>query len=227
MPVSDSSPLLTLATLAGRFVGPVPAPLLQPPLTAAMRLMAARHRDVFTRMADYADAVFLIDPVDLPVCLAMRLDARAPALRVASDRDRTQATARIQGPVAQLIAMLEGRIDGDALFFSRQLVVEGDTEAIVALRNAVDGADIDLRAELAQAAGPFSGVAATLLDHLERAYGRTNGALEAVRDAVLAPARAELRRQQRDIDALRAQMTEPAAQSTVRRRPRSRAGFVS
>lgn len=34
--------------------------------------------------------------------------------------------------------MVDGRYDGDALFFTRDLRVEGDTEAIVCLRNALD-----------------------------------------------------------------------------------------
>jgi predicted lipid carrier protein YhbT len=223
MPASDRSPLSALATLAGRVVGPVPPPLLQTPLSVMMRLMTSRHRDVFDRMADYADAVFIIDPIDLPVCLAMQLDARAPVLRVATEQDTAGAAARIQGPVAQLIALLEGRIDGDALFFSRQLVVEGDTEAIVALRNAVDGEDIDLRAELVRAAGPFSAIAAALLNHLERTYARADAALTAVHDTLLAPARRELDRQRQDIEDLRSQMTQSAA----KQRTRARAGFVS
>lgn len=223
MPASDRSPLSAFATLAGRFAGPVPPPLLQVPLSAVMRLMTSRHRDVFDRMADHAEAVFIIDPVDVPVCLAMRLDARAPFLRVASEADMSRAAARIQGPVAQLIALLEGRIDGDALFFSRQLVVEGDTEAIVALRNAVDGEDIDLRAELVRAAGPFSAIAAALLNQLERTCVRADAVLTTVQDALLAPARRELDRQRQDIDGLRGQM----AQSASKRRARPRAGFVS
>ena len=34
--------------------------------------------------------------------------------------------------------MVDGRLDGDALFFSRDLQVSGDTEAVVSLRNALD-----------------------------------------------------------------------------------------
>ncbi len=34
--------------------------------------------------------------------------------------------------------MIDGSLDGDALFFSRALRVTGDTEAVVALRNALD-----------------------------------------------------------------------------------------
>lgn len=37
-----------------------------------------------------------------------------------------------------LLGMIDGRYDGDALFFTRDLIVEGDTEAVVCLRNALD-----------------------------------------------------------------------------------------
>ena len=37
--------------------------------------------------------------------------------------------------------MVDGHLDGDALFFSRELIVEGDTEAVVVLRNALDDLD--------------------------------------------------------------------------------------
>jgi predicted lipid carrier protein YhbT len=52
--------------------------------------------------------------------------------------------------------MVHGALDGDALFFSRDIVIEGDTEAVLALRNAVDDAEIDLAAEVAAIAGPAS-----------------------------------------------------------------------
>ena len=50
---------------------------------------------------------------------------------------------RIAGPLLGLIGLIDGTYDGDALFFSRDLVVEGDVEAVLALRNAIDDAGID------------------------------------------------------------------------------------
>ena len=45
--------------------------------------------------------------------------------------------------------MLHGSEDGDALFFSGELAISGDTSAVLALRNALDDAELDLTAELA------------------------------------------------------------------------------
>ena len=43
------------------------------------------------------------------------------------------------------------------MFFSRDLLVEGDIEAVLALRNALDDAEIDLLSEAAAVFGPFAG----------------------------------------------------------------------
>ena len=51
--------------------------------------------------------------------------------------------------------MLHGAEDGDALFFSGELQIGGDTSAVLALRNALDDAELDLTEELAALPGPF------------------------------------------------------------------------
>ena len=64
--------------------------------------------------------------------------------------------ARIAGPLSAFLAMMHGAEDGDALFFSRDLSVTGDMEAMLALRTALDDSAIDLPRELGALAGPFS-----------------------------------------------------------------------
>ncbi len=181
---------------------------LQPPLTIMMRQMASHHPAIFERMTNYAAAVFVVDPTDLPVRFAMVLERRSPSLRVATDDDIEAATATIQGPIALLVDLLEGKIDGDALFFSRQLVVEGDTEAIVALRNAVDGEEIDVRSEIARSTGPFAGAMRNLIAVLESVFARGRSRLRTLQDAILEPAANDIRSQRHDIDALRDQIAE-------------------
>lgn len=61
--------------------------------------------------------------------------------------------AKISGSFMNLLRLVEARIDGDALFFSRELVVEGDTEAVVCLRNALDDMDSTIIDEAAKAFG--------------------------------------------------------------------------
>lgn len=60
------------------------------------------------------------------------------------------------GKLVLLLALLEGQIDGDAVFFSRSLTITGDMEAMLALRNALDDCNIDLPADIARMSGPFA-----------------------------------------------------------------------
>ena len=80
-------------------------------------------------------------------------------------------TARIAGPLSAFLAMIHGAEDGDALFFSRDLTVEGDTAAVLALRNAMDDAELDLTEELAGLSGPLAHPLRRVLAGAERATG--------------------------------------------------------
>jgi predicted lipid carrier protein YhbT len=111
------------------------------------------HPDLFARLGDYGQNRYCFSPSDLPLHFSV-----VPARQaLAVTRGRPPATdARIEGPLALLLGLLEGRCDADALFFSRDLAVTGDMEAMLALRNALDDSAIDLPRELGALAGPFS-----------------------------------------------------------------------
>ena len=68
--------------------------------------------------------------------------------------------------------MIHGTLDGDALFFSRDITIEGNTDAILALRNAIDAAEIDLPGEVADLFGPFSPAAQKLAQLATPMMGR-------------------------------------------------------
>jgi predicted lipid carrier protein YhbT len=178
------SPIL----LAGVALGPVPPRLLQPLFDAILAVVRRRHPDILERLAAYPDAVVGIDPVDLPFVLLLEPHPDKPRLTVRRDFTDAATTAVIRGPLAMLFALSEGRLDGDAAFFSRQLVFEGDTEVVLALRNAVDGAGIDLDADFAATLGPL----ARPLRRIGRAGGwlfdRLARDMELVRRALVGPA---------------------------------------
>lgn len=117
-----------------------------------LRILADRHPRAFAALGELPDSRLLIDPVDAPAALMLRVGPKL-GLRVC-DRT-TPADATVRGPCARLLDLLEGRIDGDALFFRRELAIEGDTALILALRNTLDGEDMDLFADVATAAGPL------------------------------------------------------------------------
>lgn len=179
------SPLLVI----GLALRPVPGPALQVAASLAMAAMLRSHRSVFERLADIANPVFLIDPVDLPVSLLLDAGLPAPRLTVLREGDAPPVApaAAIRGSLPALIELLEGRTDGDALFFSRSLAVEGDMAAVVALRNAVDGADIDLIGDLLRHLGPLGAPARRLVAGATALYRRAEADLELLRSALLAP----------------------------------------
>ena len=127
------------------FVGlalrPLPRRPLQMLLSIVTRLMARRHPDVFQRLRGLGPSAIVIDATDLPFLFAFRPNAAGDKLRIVErDDDDTPAIARIRGPLGALLALLQGTQDGDALFFSRTLTIEGDMAAVLTLRNAIDGA---------------------------------------------------------------------------------------
>lgn len=187
--------------------------MLQPALSAAMAAMKRRHPDIFERLADLGEPRYLIDPVDLPFVFLLRPDREAPTLTAASGAEGFEATATIRGPLLVLIDLLEGRLDGDALFFSRDLVVEGDTEAVVALRNAVDGADIDLLSDVLSLLGPFAGPARVAAGGAIALFSRAAQDLETLRTAIIAPVvrrmDAGMRELDKELSALERQVPRP------------------
>lgn len=133
-------------------------------LNRLIALLAQRHTGMLERLADFAGATCLIVPRDLPAAflLTLRPSPQPPKLNLVDPARVTGARATIRADLATLLQLLEGRIDGDALFFSRDLTVEGDMEVVVALRNAVDDAGIDLIRDAASTCGPFAAPAERL-----------------------------------------------------------------
>ena len=210
-------PPLSPVLLAGLALRALPPALFQPVLGLAMATMRRRHAGAFERLSGLGEPVFLIDPIDLPYSFVLRAGARASSLTAVSGTKAVQATATIRGPLLALIDLLEGRIDGDALFFSRGLVIEGDTEAVVALRNAVEGAEIDIAADMASLLGPLARPARRLAGAARAVFSRLAEDLETLHRAAIAPA---MRRA--DADAARLDRMDEAIAELRRRMRRGR-----
>lgn len=148
-------------------------PLPLAPLTLLVRrLLAAlsdRHPQMFARLGASATKTFLIDPIDLPFVFILRPDAARPSAEAVRHGRGRHADARIVAPLAVLIGLVQGAYDGDAMFFSRDLMIEGDVEAVLALRNAIDDAEIDLIAAVTGMLGPLRGPARRLLREMSAA----------------------------------------------------------
>lgn len=158
-------------------VPPLPAASLRytplAPLSLALSLfskrIARRNPGLFRRLGAYTHARFVLDPTDLPVNLLLEPNGGDPRVHLA--RGAQRGNARIAGPLAALLGLVHGTYDGDALFFSRDLIVEGDTAAVLALRNAIDNAELDLSAEAQAMSGPYARQVKWMIDAAETHTG--------------------------------------------------------
>lgn len=140
---------------------------VQPILTRIVRRIAARHPTLFARLGPHQGTDFLIDPRELPFALHLRPDPQALLLRAVPRDAAPRAGATIRGRFLLLLELIDAEQDGDAAFFSRDLEVSGDTEAVVRLRNALDDMDGSLAEETAAMFGPPG---RAILARLRRTY---------------------------------------------------------
>lgn len=133
-------------------IRPIPLFVIQIVLSRSVMGIARNHPRIIARLGSHSKKRFLIDPVDMPFMLVLQPDSRKPEL-LAVRNCPPSWDAKISGSFMNLLRLVEARMDGDALFFSRELIVEGDTEAVVCLRNALDDMDSNIIDEAARAFG--------------------------------------------------------------------------
>ena len=144
----------------------MPLPLLQQGTRLVFAQMLRQHPNLFDRLGAHASKSFRFTPTDLDLSFLV-----VPAKRritVSRKLAPMTADASVGGPLLTLLALLEGRIDGDAMFFARSLSIAGDMEAMLALRNALDDSGFDLPRDLGQAAGPFAHLVTRLAEAIRR-----------------------------------------------------------
>jgi predicted lipid carrier protein YhbT len=161
MPVSGSSisRMPPVFALVGRILPLLP---LQPALVAVLYEVRRRHPRIFDRLGSHAAKRYGLDPTDLPFAFVLEPRQNNPVVRATRTLPR-ELDVRITGPLSALIGLANGSCDGDALFFSRDIQIEGDMEAAIALRNAIDAEEVDIVVESVAWMGPFSTVAERLL----------------------------------------------------------------
>lgn len=133
--------------------GIVPLPIAARAASLLFQQVLKSHPRLFDRLGDYRYSCFGFAPTDLAFEFVIRpagdniqtfRRGRAPA-----------ADAKISGPLFLMLALAEGRLDGDAAFFARKLAVTGNMEAVLALRNALDDSGIDLVKLAGEILGPI------------------------------------------------------------------------
>lgn len=139
---------LRLSTaMAAHALSVAPLAVTQFHVDLALWRLLRRHPEIVRRLAWTKERRALVLPSDLPIAVLVRCLPDRLAMIVSRKSRLPAADATISGPIAAILDMATGEDDGDALFFSRVVKIEGDTEVAVALRNAIDNAGIDLLTE--------------------------------------------------------------------------------
>lgn len=111
----------------------LPAPALTRATALLMRRLGRTHPRLFRALAAHEPCGIGIEPTDLRHRFVLRFGGRPVSLVPTSTLEHP-LNACVRGRLATLVGLLEGRLDSDALFFSREIVITGDMEAIVAQR---------------------------------------------------------------------------------------------
>jgi predicted lipid carrier protein YhbT len=162
-----------------RVTNKLPLPLVEVISQQAFRHVISQHEDVFARLGVYAKRRYAFVAVDLDLAFMVWPSARRLKVMRSGALPRTGFSAphaTVRGPIHLLLNLLEGRLDGDAAFFSRALAVSGDMEAVVAVRNALDGAGIDLPNDIASGTGPLAPLIRQGLSTARQALSRERAA---------------------------------------------------
>jgi predicted lipid carrier protein YhbT len=161
----DSHPLASAA------LSMVPSPVLARMVGLLTRIMRRRHPHLVENFSRLDHAIIHIEPTDLPHRFEIEFGAGQMDVRVLTDDDPPPPDARIRGSLAALIALLEGKIDSDAMFFTRDIEITGSTAVSVAVRNTLDREEIVMRDEIAALFGPFERPARRIGRRLDRVIG--------------------------------------------------------
>ena len=160
------SPSSLLSLLPASLRPPLPLPIIQLVLNRITEDAARKNAHIFARMGEHSRTTYLVDPTDLAFVVTVQLNPRHPRVIAHRRHNIPPHAARIAGTLSNLMKLLDGEVDSDALFFSRTLVVEGDTAAVVVLRNSLDNMDGNFSDQIATSFGPLRPLAQWALSPL-------------------------------------------------------------
>jgi predicted lipid carrier protein YhbT len=118
-----------------RRIGPhIPAPLPSLPFTLGLEL--ARHQRWLQPPEELQGRRFALRITDLGLCVRFGYTPRGfrPLLG-------EQEELELSAALAAFIALLRGTADADTLFFQRRLVIRGDTELGLIVKNWLDASE--------------------------------------------------------------------------------------
>ncbi|WP_298964835.1 SCP2 sterol-binding domain-containing protein [uncultured Roseibium sp.] len=169
-----TAPALSLPPLISTLIAPLPKTPMEVLLTRFTRRLVARRPELLQRLGAVVKVPIAIVPDDMPHAFLLSLDNDKSSVEICDKDQITRAKAVVRAPFLVLLGLLDGTYDADALFFTRDLKIEGRTEHVLALRNTLEEADLTpgeffgLSGRPAQWMNGFSG---TLLDKAKRLAG--------------------------------------------------------
>ena len=211
----DNSTLLRSAATV------LPRALLGRLANGVVRGLGRTHPKLMANLAALEPAVVHITPLDLPYRFALRI-GRSPVTLEVVDHGPNGADAGVAANAATLLELLDGRIDGDTLFFRRDLAICGKSSVIVGLRNVMDREQLCLADEIAALLGPLGAPARAFARHCDRILDRVGARVAAVHRSLhpptsaVADAAAEIDRCRGDIAALAARLAKLEARQRRR-----------
>ncbi|WP_161958907.1 ubiquinone anaerobic biosynthesis accessory factor UbiT [Ferruginivarius sediminum] len=198
---------ITPITPLGWLARPLPVWPVERVLDELARRIVRRNPTLFDRLPLTEAARLRLLPLDLPWQIVIRVAQEGVRVSVLDKQTKSPACdASIEGPLERLVASASGDGDGDAMFFAGDIRVTGDTELILAIRNALDDADVDPAGELAAMTGPFAGMARRLGMMADRIYRNASSGLDLVRADITAPIAARVDAQGREVQRLRTEV---------------------
>ena len=168
----------------------LPAPILERAIGLLLAVLARKHPRLFRTLAAHPPCAIGIEPIDLPHRFVLRYGGGFPSLIPTGTLDQP-LNARVKGKLESLVGLLEGRLDSDTLFFSREIVITGDTETVLSLRNALERDSVNLFATTMALFGPARGLVRHATLALERRLVKTRQRLMAWHEALHAARREE------------------------------------
>ncbi|MBB4264755.1 SCP2 sterol-binding domain-containing protein [Roseospira visakhapatnamensis] len=202
--------------LVGLLLRPVPVPVMR---ALARPVLEGLVRDLEPRLGDRLSGLtgrLAIVPAGHPAAVVVDMADGVLSLDVAeAEADEVRhAEAVVRAPLETLTAMLDTEgMDGDASFFARALTIEGDTSLVMALRYALEDANAGMDDVSRAMPWPLGRALPHMLRVGRRVHAAASRDLATVQDAVLAPLRTDLARQEGRLAKL-----EAGLQRTPRRR---------
>jgi O2-independent ubiquinone biosynthesis accessory factor UbiT len=182
--------------------------LMQPCLNALTKRVLKKHPKIIERLSEQEPAKLIISPLDFPCAFLFDLNAPDIKISILKKTDQVEYDAKVQGSYVDLLDMLEGRIDGDALFFSRKLSIDGSTEMVVALRNIMEAESVNLKEMILSLSGPFKLPCSLLMRLHETAMSQAQKDLELIQTASVKTLDMKLRTQANEMKAMKEKMNQ-------------------